>query len=85
MCNTCPYRNDSKYAYLRHEISMSALTEAARECHNTGTSDLAPKKGVPVKLCRGARDLQLRFFASLGFLNEATDEAWEAKRDELGV
>lgn len=36
-------------------------------------------------LCRGARDVQLTYFTSMGVIKEPTDEAWEAKVQELGL
>jgi 5-methylcytosine-specific restriction endonuclease McrA len=36
-------------------------------------------------LCRGARDLQLRFMTAVGILKEPTDKAFNDKSKELGV
>lgn len=36
-------------------------------------------------LCRGARDVQLAYFFALKLIPAPTDEAWDAKRKELGV
>jgi hypothetical protein len=83
MCATCPFRKGSKYRFLVGEIAASALTEAARICHSTGTTGFNGDTGKPDRICRGARDLQLDYFYSIGFLPAATDAAWSAKWKEL--
>ncbi len=88
MCSTCPFRDgvDEKYSDLRPMLTISALSEASRICHQTGTNNaFHARTGKPPVLCRGARDVQLRLFHSIGFIEEPTDEAWAAKRNELGV
>jgi hypothetical protein len=83
-CETCPYREGSSYAYLRHDLSKSALSNASRVCHNTGSNNGVHRRtGKPAALCRGARDLQLAFFTGIGFLEAATDEAWDKKLKEI--
>jgi len=84
MCATCPWRQGSPYAFLQGSLSKSALMESNRICHSTGTSAIYPKgTGLPRKMCRGARDLQLAFFHGQGFLSAPTDEAWKAKVEEM--
>lgn len=86
MCATCPFRSRSPYRYLRPDLSLSALNEASRVCHSTGRdSGIFGNTGKPELLCRGARDLQLRVFHSIGFLSAPTDEAWTAKAREMGL
>lgn len=85
MCATCPFRPGSKYAFLVPDLAASALSEASRICHSTGSNGINRRTGKPSRLCRGARDLQLRLFASNGFIEAPTDEAWNKKRKELGV
>ena len=86
MCATCPFRKGSKYRHLAPVITLSALGEAARICHSTGKDGaIYGDTGKPEAICRGARDLQLRFFAGLGFIREATDAAWNAKCAEMGI
>jgi len=85
MCATCPWRKDSPYAYLRGALEASALGEASRICHSTGSNDINKHTGKPETLCRGARNFQLNVFAGMGFLTEATDEAWTARCNELGI
>ena len=46
---------------------------------------LGETKNIPVKLCRGARDIALKLFKGMGFIDAATDEAWNKKCDELGI
>lgn len=84
MCATCPFREGSKYECLRTDITMSAITEANRICHSTGRNALM-RNSKPERFCRGARNVQLRFFHGLGLLKSATDEAWAAKRKEIGI
>jgi len=36
-------------------------------------------------LCRGARDMQLDWLAGIGFLEAATDKAWNKKCRQLGL
>ena len=83
MCATCPFRKGSKYRWLAGDIAVSALTEAGRICHSTGSTGFRGDTGIPDKLCRGARNLQLAYFYALGFLPAATDEAWAAKWKEM--
>jgi hypothetical protein len=86
MCSTCPFAPNSPTAHVREAITHSALTEAARICHQTGSNNLFHRRtGLPRHICRGARDLQLQMLAALGFLEEATDEAWNARRVEMGM
>lgn len=88
MCATCPFRPGvpEKYAVLKDSIAESAMTAASRICHSTGTNNAFHRRtGKPAGLCRGARDLQLLMFARMGFISEATDEAWEQKVQECGL
>lgn len=83
-CSTCPFKIGSKYADLSPFLAQSALNEASRICHSTGRNAIM-KTNKPSMLCRGARDVQLKYFVFTGFLSEPTDEAWEAKCKELGI
>lgn len=86
MCATCPWREGSPYAYLRNSLEERALGHESRICHSTGSNNaINARTGKPEALCRGARDAQLRFLSSTGFLSEATDEAWTAKCQELNI
>lgn len=85
-CATCPYRDGSPTEFLRLHLTMSALGEASRICHSTGSNNAFHRRtGKPPALCRGARDVQLRYFKAIGFIADATDEAWAAKCIELGL
>lgn len=85
-CATCPFRDGSKFEFLATDLAFSALSEASRICHSTGSNNaINHRTGKPEKLCRGARDIQLKLFASIGFIEAPTDEAWDKKRKELGV
>ncbi len=86
MCATCPFRPGSKYAHLRDALAHSAATEATRICHSTGSNNAINRRtGKPPAVCRGARDLQLQQFASTGFIEAATDEAWNKKCAQMGI
>ena len=85
MCATCPWREGSPYEYLREGLEQSARTHASRICHCTGSNAINVRTGQPERLCRGARDYQLRWLAGAGFLDAPTDEAWDAKARELGL
>jgi len=84
-CATCPWRETSPVAFLRHQLTISALTESNRICHSTGTSSVLYPKGTgkPDKICRGARNEQLAMFYAQGFIDAPTDEAWYDKVEEL--
>jgi hypothetical protein len=85
-CATCPFRADSPHAYLAHDLTQSALGQSSRICHSTGSDNAINRRtGKPPLLCRGARDIQLQVFHRLGFLRDATDEAWNEKCVELGL
>lgn len=86
MCATCPFRDGSKYEHLRDALALSALTEATRICHSTGSGNgINHRTGKPAAVCRGARDLQLRRFHATGLLAAPTDEAWNAKCAEMSI
>lgn len=86
MCATCPFRQGSEYQYLAPDLAKSALTEATRICHSTGSDNgINRRTGKKPRACRGARDLQLKMFAGMGFIKEPTDEAWAAKCREMGM
>jgi len=86
MCGTCPFRPGSPYAGLAGGLALSAATEASRICHSTGANNgINHRTGKPPMLCRGARDLQLKQFHAMGFIEAATDEAWEKKCKEMGI
>lgn len=84
-CATCPFKPGSQYAELRGALELSALTSASRICHSTGSNAINARTGKPERLCRGARDRQLQMFASIGFIESATDAAWDKKCKELGL
>lgn len=85
MCSTCPWRENSPHADLVPMLEASAFTQASRICHSTGSNAINENTGKPEKLCRGARNAQLRFLVAIGFLKEPTDEAWTAKCQQLGI
>ena len=85
-CGTCPFREGSPHAGLAAGLAISALTEASRICHSTGSRNaINHRTGKPPALCRGARDIQLQHFHRTGFIEAPTDAAWEKKCRELGI
>lgn len=82
-CKTCPFRNDG-WTDLQSLLVKRALSEASPICHSTGKA-LVRHNGEKLKahICRGARNIQLQFFHSIGFLAKATDECWQSKLDEI--
>lgn len=85
MCATCPWRDGSPYAELVPTLEASALREGSRLCHSTGNNAINARTGKPARVCRGARDVQLRVLAGIGFLSQPTDAAWRAKCRQIGV
>jgi hypothetical protein len=76
MCATCPFRPGSPNAYLADDLARSAMSEASRICHSTGTSVFYGETGKPERICRGARDIQLKVMTVMGVIDAPTDEAW---------
>jgi len=66
---------------------MFRSTFATPICHSTGRNPkIVGKKNRLSKTpraCRGARNLQLAMLSKIGFLEAATDEAWEKKWNEV--
>lgn len=86
MCKTCPWQPRSPYKYLTADLAASALNEASRICHSTGGNNAINRRtGKPERLCRGARNVQLQYFAAIKFIEAPTDEAWEKKCMETGI
>lgn len=85
MCGTCPFRPESPFASLAPELAVSACTEGLRICHSTGSNAIHSNTGVPEHACFGAREVQLKFWHSNGYIAAPTEEAWQAKCDQLGI
>lgn len=85
MCATCPWREGSPYAHLANHLEERALGHESRICHSTGSNAINARTGKAERLCRGARNVQLRFLKGIGFLADETDEAWTAKCQELNI
>lgn len=82
LCGTCPFKEGSPYAELAADLIASGV---GRICHSTGSNGIHAKTGLPDHLCRGARDAWQEMLTANGFLAEATDAAWDAKRVEMGM
>jgi hypothetical protein len=76
MCGTCPFREGSPHAYLAPDLAISAISCSSRICHSTGSNAINRRTGKPERLCRGARDVQLKHFHRLGVIDAPTDQAW---------
>ncbi len=83
MCPTCPFRDGSPTRYLANDLTISALNEASRICHSTGTNGLKGRTGKPSRLCRGARDIQIKVFYTAGVIAAPTDAAWDEAWNDL--
>ncbi len=81
-CNTCPFAQTHAGAVaLQSAIVERMLGDGGSQiCHGSEGPGREPRS-----LCRGARDRMLVLFHRIGFIEEATDEAWDARREELGV
>lgn len=81
-CSTCVFKmtpdGDWVNPDLAHMVEARMMT-CSQICHHPR---LHGKKEN--HLCRGTRDRQIEIMYRLGFLSEPTDEAWQAKREELG-
>lgn len=82
MCRTCPFAQSHEQAIaLQNTIIDRMLDDGGSQiCHGTEGPNRKPRT-----LCRGAREHMLVLFYRMGFIDEATDEAWDVKRQELGV
>lgn len=78
-CGSCPF-NDNGDQQTRGMVEKRCINSASQICHHPRL-----KGGKQTHLCRGARDFQLKIFFRMGFISAPTDEAWNAKRKELGV
>jgi len=85
MCATCPFRIGSPFQELAPALAKSALTDASRICHSTGSNAISANTGLPEQLCRGARDVQVHYMHLTGFIDKPTDEAWDKKCMEMGI
>lgn len=83
MCSTCPFKDNSPTKYLADDLAISAITDASRICHSTGSNGLRGRTGKPSRLCRGARNIQLQVFCTLGVIEHPTDEAWAAAWEKM--
>ena len=83
-CPTCVFAKapDGKH-WLNPELAElveGRMFECSQICHSPR---LHGKKET--HLCRGTRDRQAEVLFRMGFLEAPTDEAWNAKRKELGI
>lgn len=83
MCPTCPFRPDG-WTELRGLLEERAMCSTPI-CHSTGRAlkRIKGERPQPAMACRGARNRQIEYFFSIGFLAEPTDACWAAKLAEL--
>jgi hypothetical protein len=81
-CRTCPFAHSHESAIALQSTIIARMFQdgGSQICHGTEGPNREPRS-----LCRGARDRMLTLFFRMGFIDEATDEAWDVKRRELGV
>jgi hypothetical protein len=81
-CKTCPFAHSHESAIALQSTIIARMFQdgGSQICHGTE----GPNR-KPTSLCRGARDHMLTLFYRIGFIDEATDKSWDAKRQELGV
>lgn len=78
MCATCPWNPAAPQGYQELAVGIgSYVLHASHICNST--HDEAER------ICRGARDLQLKVFTAFGFFSEPTDAEWDRKVRELGL
>lgn len=79
-CSTCPFGPNGD------RRTQSSVTESVVNMKGSQICHHPVLKGKPeTHLCRGARDLQLRVLAVFGVIEDATDAAYNRKRESLGV
>lgn len=82
-CASCPFVPGSEFESLVPYLTECAMTSASGICHCTGDSAIKGETGKPERICRGSRDIQLRAFCAMGVITAPTDEAWDAKVEEI--
>jgi len=83
MCSTCPFR-EGGWEHLQGLLVERAAHEGTPICHSTGEKALTKSLG-PERICRGARDFQLKLFTGLGVIESPTEDAWEAACKRMGI
>ena len=85
-CATCPFREggweDLQGLLMQRAIGLDG--KGTPLCHSSGPDALVPKI-KEAHVCAGARAFQLQFYAGIGFIAAPTEEAWQAKCDEMGI
>jgi hypothetical protein len=81
-CRTCPFAHSHESAIALQSTIIARMFQdgGSQICHGT-----EGQNRKPTSLCRGARDHMLVLFCRMGFINAATDEAWDEKRKEVGI
>lgn len=68
-CKTCPFAGEKPIQLTRArylEVVANLFGNGQHLCHSTNNENI----------CRGGRDLQLRWLCAMGYLSEPTDQAF---------
>ncbi|MEG4047327.1 hypothetical protein [Microcoleus sp. Pol17_C1] len=68
-CKTCPFSGEKPLPLCPSDLAIyyeNLMGNGQHICHSTNNT----------KICRGGRDIQLKWLCSIGFLAEPTDEAF---------
>jgi hypothetical protein len=77
-CATCPFGPGGDPLICRSVTERIVRLRSSQICHHPSLS------GKPeTHLCRGARDLQLKILTAMGAISAPTDEAFQAKWNQL--
>jgi hypothetical protein len=82
-CSTCVFAMTSRGDWVNPDLAElveSRILSCSQICHSPR---LHGKKET--HLCRGTRDRQIELMYRMGVISALTDEAWEARRKELGL
>lgn len=75
-CKTCPFAGEEPVQLSREryaELVDNLLGNGQQFCHSADNQ----------KICRGGRDIQLRWLCAMGYLEEPTDEMFNQKMQEI--
>jgi hypothetical protein len=83
-CASCPWRDDGGILHEQPEM-LAHLQRQVIEVPAGNQFCHAPAfAGQPEdKICRGARNFQLKVFYNIGFLPEPTDQAWREATEQI--
>lgn len=77
MCRSCPYR-DSDRLPLTNELIRDTIRQGDQPCQNERI-----KGQSEIYVCRGSRNVQLKFYYAVGVLSKPTDACFEKDFERL--